>query len=197
MAAPRSGFLTFLSAIPTPSKQSTAVPTTSLYTTSSTNASLFQTVASPPTGVTFNERLQAGVGGVGCALNTPSLLQPTPSTPARMPPSRSLLDYTSTSTSMLSVHSRSTPASVSRTPTSIASTGGLERRVTVFGFQLSHKAQVLQEMRRQCDVVRFEVGRDNWTHVIYRNQVIAQVALYRRRRYLPGNTVMTDYLALT
>ena len=166
------------------------------YTAPSTNASLFRTFASPPTAVTFNERPRA-VGRGGGALNTPSRAPSTLSTPERMPPSMSLLDDTGTSTSMLPVHSRSTPASVAHTPTSIASTAGLEPRVNVFGFQPSHEARVLREIRRHGDVVRFEVERGNWTHAMYGTQVSAQVLLYRRGHYLPGNTVMFGIVSFT
>lgn len=67
----------------------------------------------------------------------------------------------------------------------------------MFGFQPTQESQVLREMRRHGDVVRFEGGRGNWTHIMYATSVSAQVSLYRRWRYLPGNTVMFGIVPCT
>jgi len=179
----------------------------------------------PTTPVTFNERLRAGGGyGTPGAMSTRHSQTPTTQTPSRMPPSRSLLDDTGMNSASAAIGSLSssrnnnntTPARPSSMafppgrpppisfstpanpqPLSNSDLDGLERWVTVFGFQPSMEAQVLREMRRHGDVLRSIGSRGNWTHVMYGTSVSAQVALYRPWRFLPGNTVMFGIVPCT
>ena len=166
----------------------------------------------PQASVTFNERLRPGgggtpspvvVGGSGAAASTKS------STPARMPPSRSILD--AGPPSVLAVKSPggastprtpfSTTATVATTPLpgtpGLRSAPNMERWITIFGFPPSLESSVLREFRRHGDVVRTMAGRGNWIHLMYATPVQAQVALYKPWRIVGGGSTMIGIVPCT
>lgn len=153
--------------------------------------------------VTFNDRLREDRDPYEPPTVAPEVH--TPST--RKPPNRSMLDVGAPS-----IHSlRSPSASPATHHTPSTTTGGhygnstpapqqpagTDRWVTIFGFPSSVESQAVREFRRHGEIVRVVPGRGNWTHLLYRTPMQAQVALFRQWRLLGGTDVMVGSVPCT
>lgn len=152
-------------------------------TSPSAGAGMFRSAASPPTAITFNERLRAGGGATPRRGGSGA-----PPTPGRMPPARSLLDGGAPAI---------LPARASPTTPARAVPRGAEKWVTVFGFPSSLEATVVREFRRHGDIVRTLAGKGNWVHLMFTSPVNAQVALHKHWRTVAQGSVMVGIVPCT